>query len=502
MKAVGFRRAAVALCLLGAACAHAPPAASPRPRPGPGSDTTPVAAAPIDTLALRAQTYFLSHDLLAGRGTGTPGAHLAALYMASVCRGLGLVPVGADFFQGVPLVAHVVDSATLMVRDGPVARRFAAPADFLPDFAGEPGLVDFAGPAVYGGSPIRLDGMPSVRGAVVVTAAPVTRRVLLDSLRDRGAVALLQLVSDSGIYELYRRSRGRVRATIAEPGIAVSLLPSLPWVIGGPRLAQELAATLPPAGGVDSAGPLGRDLNLRLAVTRHAMEGRNVACLLRGTQAGARDTAIVLAAHFDHLGIGPPDARGDSIYNGFSDNAAGVAMVLAIAQAMVRGGSPPRHSVILLFPTGEELGLLGSDYYVAHPLWPLDRTLGAIALDAGAPPAPPTGWRIAGGDTSRLGAVAVDVARAHGWNVTTSPATPNTDYYPFARRHVPAIFIVPGPAPYEGLTADSSAALRRHWDHYHDPADEWASDFPFAGLRRYAEYALLVVRALDRRGLQ
>jgi hypothetical protein len=62
---------------------------------------------------------------------------------------------------------------------------------------------------------------------------------------------------------------------------------------------------------------------------------------------------------------------------------------------------------------------------------------------------------------------------------------------------VPAIFIVPGSAPYQGLSADSSQALRRRWDHYHEADDEWAVDFPFAGLGRYAEYAYYIARAID-----
>jgi Zn-dependent M28 family amino/carboxypeptidase len=243
------------------------------------------------------------------------------------------------------------------------------------------------------------------------------------------------------------------------------------------------------------------DLAVSLHVARRPLRARNVACLLPGAAVGARDTAIVFAAHYDHLGIGAPDARGDSIYNGFSDNAAGVGMLLAIAQAMARSpGEPMRHSVVFLFPTAEELGLLGSDYYVAHPLWPLVRTAAVIALDAGAPPAPPTSWRIAGGIASPLGTLAVDVALAHGWSATVSPATPNSDYYPFARSGVPAVMIIPGPGPYEGLSTDSSVALRETWNHYHEPADAWADDFPFRGLGRYAEYALLVARAWDRKG--
>jgi Zn-dependent M28 family amino/carboxypeptidase len=93
------------------------------------------------------------------------------------------------------------------------------------------------------------------------------------------------------------------------------------------------------------------------------------------------------------------------------------------------------------------------------------------------------------------------VALAHGWSATVSAATANTDYFPFTRHGVPAVFIVPGAAPYEGLSADSSQALRHRWDRYHQPSDEYHEGFPFAGLQRYAEYAYLVARAADLREL-
>jgi hypothetical protein len=334
--------------------------------------------------------------------------------------------------------------------------------------------------------------MPDVRGAVIVTAAPVGERGVLDSLARRGAAGLLQIVPGSSVFALYRTSRGTSRMAIAEPGVQTSLLPTLPWILGAPHLARDLdLATL----------PLKAGLAVQLHLTRHPVAGKNVACWLPGTAPGARDTAIVFTAHYDHLGVGAPDERGDSIYNGFSDNAAGVGMLLAIAQAMALGpGEPMRHSVIFLFPTAEEHGLLGSDYYVARPRWPLARTAGVITLDAGAPPAPPTSWRIAVGDRSWLGTLAMDVALAHGWSAVTEPARPNSDYYPFARSGVPAMSIIPGPGPYEGLTSDSSVALKRAWDFYHQAGDAWAPDFPFRGLQRYAEYAYLVARALDTGG--
>jgi hypothetical protein len=458
--------------------------------PSPRQPPPPRPASVIDTLAIKAHTFFLSQDLLAGRGTGTPGADVAASYIEGVCRQLGLRPVGPDFYQEVPLVDALVDSAALTVRTPAGAQRFRYPDAFLPDFAAEQALAAFEGPMVYAGGPEELRALRDLLGAVIVTGGSPGSRSMLDSLKARGAVAFLQLVAEQSSYDLYRRSRGDTRTAINDAGVMTSLLPTLPWVIGAPALGRYLAI---------HAGSSGVRMSLDLHLTRRPVKARNVACLLPGSAAGARDTALVLAAHYDHLGVGAPDARGDSIYNGFSDNAAGVGMLLAIARAMVRGpDAPMRHSAIFLFPTAEERGLLGSDYYVARPLWPLSRTGAVIALDAGAPPAPPTSWRIAGGTGSPLGALAMDVALAHGWSATTSPATPNSDYYPFARNGIPAVMLIPGPGPYEGLSTDSSVALRQVWNHYHEAGDEWADNFPFRGLRRYAEYAYFLIRAWDR----
>jgi Zn-dependent M28 family amino/carboxypeptidase len=95
--------------------------------------------------------------------------------------------------------------------------------------------------------------------------------------------------------------------------------------------------------------------------------------------------------------------------------------------------------------------------------------------------------------------LSVDVAASRGWAVTLSAATANSDYFPFARLGVPAVFPIPGPGAYEGLSADSSQALRGRWDRYHQASDEYHEAFPFEGLQRYAEFALMLVEAIDRR---
>jgi Zn-dependent M28 family amino/carboxypeptidase len=316
-----------------------------------------------------------------------------------------------------------------------------------------------------------------------------------DSLHARGAVGLVHLSTEPEQYLMYVRSRGDARLRLSDSTIARSLEAALPSLVASPHLSRRFNA----AAGEDRIAVLPDTITVRVQLRRQQVESSNVTCLLEGTDPGARDTAVVYTAHYDHLGTGLPDARGDSIFNGFSDNAAGVAMLLAIADAMkTPAADRPRHSVLFLFFTGEEQGLLGSDYYVARPQWPTERMLGVINLDAGAPPARPWSWRIAGGHDNPLSRLARDIAAERGWSATTSPATPNSDYYPFARVGVPAIFIVPGSGPYQGLSVDSSQALRRRWDRYHHPADEWSADFPFAGLGRYAEYAYLLGRALDQ----
>jgi len=458
----------------------------------------------IDTLAIRAHTYFLAHDLLAGRGTGTDGAQLASAYIVSQCQRLSLVPIGDQFLLPVPLESATILPSTRLLAGGPRGKiEFHYPSDFTPNVGNRETLRSFTGMAVFvageadvaAGKARHLD----LSGAVAVTAGLV-RGAAADTLAARGVVGMVHLIGTSDGYDLYLRSRGPTRLYHRESDVPSSFLPKVPSVLAGPRAARALLSSA----SVTRDGEIAPQLlewgiAHELAVERTAVNDANIACLLEGTDPAARDTAITLTAHFDHLGVGLPDESGDSIYNGFSDNAAGVGMLLAVAEALRRHPDrAPRHSVLFLFLTGEERGLLGADYFVARPAWPLARIAAVINLDAGAPPARPVSWRLAGGDGSDLGVTAKHVADRMGWQLITSPAQPNSDYFPFHREGVPAGFIVPGPDPYEGLTLDSSKALRARWDHYHQPGDQWAADFPFTGLGRYAEFALLLVREVDR----
>lgn len=458
--------------------------------------------APIDTLELRAHTYFLAHDRLGGRDTGSPGGEIAAIYLASQCRRLGLRPVLQDYFQEVPLLETSLLGGRLRVEEEgtQAGREFVLYEHFVPDFMSGGVPERISAPVVYLEAPPTSLRLPQLRGSVVVTLGPVGGIEALRLLQSRGALAVIQMATDTASFSLYRISRGVTVLHHADPGVESSLLSPIPLFVAGPEITTALiAGALQDPGRLPPDGPLGKRIELEFRKTERTMTAPNVACVLPGADAQRRDTAIVFTAHYDHLGYGTPDERGDSIYNGFSDDAAGVAMLLAIAQAMTRAPQPPRHSFLFLFFTGEERGLLGSDYYVARPLWPLARTRAVISLDAGAPPGKPVSWRIAGGEGTELGLLAVDVALEMGWSATTSDPRPNGDYYPFHRLGRAAIALIPGPGPFEGLTTDSSNALRRRWDFYHQPGDEWHESFPFSGLERYARYAYLVGLAVDRR---
>jgi hypothetical protein len=459
-----------------------------------GREARPAAAGQrIDTLAVSAHARFLASDLLAGRRAGSEGARLAAEYIAAACQALGLEPVGRAYYQPVPLVEATIRSGTLVVTSDTERSVFESPRDFVADLGGGPSLAAFGGPTVFLEAPLRP--VTDVRNAVAIAEA-IRDRAALDSLAVRGAAGLVLTVTDPRQYDLFARSRGETRLVLDGGDAPSSLLRALPTVAAGP--AASAAILRGRHVGESSDGPLGGRVDVSLDVVRTSAPDNNVACLRPGTDPRARDTAIVLTAHFDHLGIGLPDAHADSVYNGFSDNAAGVAMLLGIASAVRRPDRAPRHSMLFLFCTAEEQGLLGSDYYTAHPVWPLERTLAVINLDAGAPPGPPSSWRLAGIPGSQLATLATDVALAHGWSATVSRATPNSDHYPFLRAGVPAVFVIPGPGPYEGMSVDSSRALKARWDAYHQPGDGWFPEFPLAGLARYADYALLIATALDR----
>lgn len=449
-------------------------------------------AVEIDTAMMALDARRLADDSLMGRFAGSEGAQAAARYIADRCAELGLAPVSGAYLHPIPIRRSAIGPQTrLTVRRGSV-QSFTAPGDVVPDRGSSDALRGFTGVAAYVGTSqsITAGGLEDfeIHERVAVSAGLLSPDAK-DTLLRRGATGVVQLAGNPDAFDRFRDRVGPDRYHLPD-SIASSFFSSLPSVVVGYQVAGALIANTPIAAG-DLVTPrqLGSSLRYDPQLVEHATRTHNVACSLVGL---TRHT-IIVGAHYDHLGIGAPDADGDTIYNGFSDNAAGVAMLLAMATALSK--EVLSHTVMFLFFDGEELGLLGADAYVHSPLVPLVETEAVIVLDAGAPPGLPTSWELA--TTTGLGKVASEVAKAQGWNTRVSRARPNSDYYPFTLAGVEGMLIIPGPDPYEGLTEGETRLLRARWDHYHQPGDEWSADYPMSGLARYAAYAVSIVRRLD-----
>jgi Zn-dependent M28 family amino/carboxypeptidase len=211
----------------------------------------------------------------------------------------------------------------------------------------------------------------------------------------------------------------------------------------------------------------------------------NVAGLLPGTS--RPDETVIYTAHHDHLGVGQPDANGDTIYNGALDNATGVGHVIEQARAFARAPRTDR-SVVFLFVGAEEKGLLGSDYYVANPLYPLAKTAGVLNTDSMGVFGRARDFGIAGSAQLGLLDMLVAEARRQGRTFSGDPRPEagsfyRSDHFPFAKAGVPAISWRAGQDLRSGGT-QRGAALAADYTarRYHQPDDEYDPSWDFSGM--------------------
>ncbi|MEP7131114.1 MAG: M28 family metallopeptidase [Sphingomicrobium sp.] len=241
--------------------------------------------------------------------------------------------------------------------------------------------------------------------------------------------------------------------------------------------------------------PLKATLAANLQAQVATITSHNVVGLLPGK--AYPDETLIYSAHWDHLGIGKPDARGDTIYNGAVDNGTGIAQLIEQARAFVRGPRPDR-SVVFLAVTAEEKGLLGSEYYATHPLYPLAKTVGVLNTDSMGVWGPEKNFSISG--TARLDLLddLIAAGKQEGRYFTPDPHPESggfyrSDHFSFAKQGVPAISFKPGNdlliggiARGEALSADYTTKR------YHQPADEFSPTWDFRGMAQDA-YLLHVV---------
>jgi Zn-dependent M28 family amino/carboxypeptidase len=232
------------------------------------------------------------------------------------------------------------------------------------------------------------------------------------------------------------------------------------------------------------------DLTVRGDAKTEVITSHNVVGLLRGAQ--RPDETVIYTAHWDHLGIGLPDATGDRIYNGAIDNGTGLAHLIEQARAFASGPRPQR-SVVFLAVTAEEKGLLGSEYYAANPLYPAAKTAGVINTDVMGVLGPARDFTVRGNQKFGLLDILVEEGAKRGRRYTPDPH-PETggffrsDHFTLAKTGVPALSFSPGQDLVNGGVARAESWSKMYTDKmYHQPADEYSPDWDFTGMAVDAE---------------
>jgi len=470
----------------------------------------------IDAADFAEHVEHLASDDFGGRGPGSAGEDKTVDYIKSQFARIGLQPGnGGDWFQTVPMVETTADeSATLDLavgsqrqvlafgKDMVVGTRTGQPVVNLKDsplvFVGygvdapEQAWNDYAGLDVKGKTVVMLVNDPGfhARDARLFDGNRMTyygrwTYKFEEAARKGAAAALIIHDTDGASYgwDVVRNSWSGPQYDLPAKDDPAPRVPVQGWISG------EAADALFKAAGQDLGKlraaankrgfkpvPLDATASLQLKSRSVEKQSRNVIGMLPGSE--APEEAIVYMAHWDHLGTHEGEA-GDNIYNGAVDNATGIAGILEIAEAFRKAPTPPKRSVLFLAVTLEESGLLGSKYYVAHPVVPLDKTVAVFNLDALAPVGRARDLTVVGKGSSQLEDLLKAILDRQGRHAEAEDNTAagyyfRSDHFNFAKAGVPALYIDSGIDLVEGGKAAGQAAGKAYTEQrYHKPGDQY-----------------------------
>lgn len=464
------RVSAVGLLLVSLAAA---PSAGARPRPA------------ITPDGLAAHVRELSDDRYAGREATSPGGKAAAAYVATRFRAAGLVPVGgAGFLHPVQLVQVRVAAAA--VQAGPTvvgAGVLARPASDMPALGANGPLwrASAAAPA----RPPPAGVVVALRLPTAPDAAIAALEAAMGAARMAGAVALVAVTAGPPGDPVW----ARLEASWARPAMLLPGRPRLPVA----ALSAPAARTLFAPGELDGApGPLGRDGGIILAQAVEPLMSSNVIGRLPGRGARAAEHLLV-TAHWDHLGRCDPTGP-DPICKGAVDNASGVAGLIELARALVRGPRPAR-SILFIATTAEEHGLLGARAFLARPPVPRDSLVAGLNFDTIAAAGPPGPVTVLGEGLTTLDPLIARAARGAGRTVISNPSVQSffrrSDNWAFVEAGIPVLALTsvfPAPGHESPSFADYMA------NRYHQPGDEWSAALDLSGAAADVELARRVLR--------
>jgi Zn-dependent M28 family amino/carboxypeptidase len=496
------------------------------------------AAGPITATEIDGDLRFLSSDLLEGRAPATRADKLTTEYIADQLRGAGVQPgVNGSYFQTVPIDVVKADPSSIKVTaSGKSTARLKTPED----------VVVFAGSAVE---------QSSAHGELVYVgygaAAPEYKwddykgmdlkgKVLLVLVNDPPATAAEPKLFGGKAMTYYGRWTYKYEEAERRGAAGVLIVhttesASYPWhtVVGSwsgeARMLPRDASSPPPLGMrgwiTDSAATaLLKGAGLDMAQLRKQAESRdfkpvstgitidfsarnsvkhlssaNVVGVVPGRDSKKKEY-VALSAHWDHLGIGVP-VNGDSIYNGAVDNGSGVASLLAVARAAAKLPST-RRSLIFLFVTAEESGLLGSQYFGEHPTVPAASIVADLNMDVVTVNGRVRNLNVMGDNKSTLGPMLASLVRPQGLRLSPD-AHPEaghfyrSDHFSFAKVGIPSVSIGAG-EDYVGKPKDFGAKAAEDYNahRYHQPGDAYSPDFDLSGAAQISNIVLKFARTL------
>lgn len=483
----------------------------------------------------RAHMAFLADDLLEGRGTGKRGHEIAARYVAAQFEAMGLKPAGQDgkYFQQVPLREITVepDNCTVTITENRSASQLKWGDDFIMRGSSVSPDVSIEAPVVFVGYGVRTpDGKYDdyagldVKGKIVAglmgapPSLPSELRAHLSSAREK-----LRTARELGAVGALVLWTARDDKTLPWPRVVIGAgFPSMRWL--GPDgvpsdsfpdikvtaiLSQSASERLfehAPKSWVEvqrdaevskpQGFPLPVTASMRVVSHHEAITSPNVIAVHPGSDPKLSREYVVYTAHVDHLGIGKP-INGDAIYNGAADDASGVAALLVIAKAFKSMPHAPARSIMFLAVTGEEKGLLGSDYFAHFPTVPIHSIVADINMDGASVFYTFKDIVALGAPDSTLDAVVQRDAELLGLKMSPDPEPEQNffvraDQYSFVRQGVPSVFISEGeqakdPNFNAKKFSDDWIATR-----YHSPSDDMNQPFDFDAAVEFMQVDFLV----------
>ena len=487
---------------------------------------------------IRADVEFLADDLLEGREAGTRGYEVAAHYVATQLALIGISPAADDgsYFQKVPFRKSSIVSTT--VRLGPTGGALesipvpegalVAPNSRLREatinvpvvFVGygitapEVGYDDYAGADVKGKIVLACYSAPEkLPGETRAYYSSQDHK--LRNAADHGAVGVLYMFLPE---DQKRVPWDRLKGFFGQPTVTTVLPDGTPVMIE-PRVtlvgyvndasARKLfadapvafeAATEATAKGQGKAVALATTASLSVTSQYDETSSENVVGRLEGADPSLKATSVVLTAHLDHIGV-KPQGEGDRINNGAYDNAAGSAVLLEVARSFAAAGAHPRRTVLIVFVTGEEKGLQGSNYFAHYPVKDAGKIVANVNLDMPLFLTASSDIIAWGSENSTLDDTVKRAIKAEGYTLSPDPIPEEnifvrSDQYSFVKQGIPSVYLEPGFTAADEKVNGRELLEKFRQGNYHQPSDDLSLPMDQIAAARFAEANYLVARAI------